>query len=306
MREKYAPVLDDSENVLTLATQPPETAVDGVLLRPMTADDLPAAHALSAQIHWPHRLVDWEFAFSLGGGLVAERDGALVGTAMRWRWGAQHATVGLVIVDERCRGRRIGQRLMLGLLDGLDGHSVLLHATPEGRGLYERLGFTAIGEVRQHQGRAAHAPLVALSPGARLRPASRHDVERLILLDSAACGMRRDTLVRQLLDTGDAVILDRDGQAEGFAVLRRFGRGQAIGPVVAPDAAGAKALISHWVNLCARKFVRIDVDFASGLTEWLETLGLLRAGGPAIMVRGPALERSRDMRLFAIVNQALG
>ena len=306
MREKYASAIDDSENVLTLATQPPEMAVDGVLLRPMTAADLPAAYALSAQIHWPHRLVDWEFAFAFGDGLVAERDGALVGTAMRWRWGAQHATVGLVIVAEHCQGRRIGQRLMRGLLDGLDGHSVLLHATPEGRGLYERLGFSVIGEVRQHQGRAVQAPLVALEPGVRLRPVNRNDAEHLIALDSAACGMSRGALVRQLLDNGQAVVLDRDGRAEGFAVLRRFRRGQTIGPVVAPDAAGAKALISHWVNLCAGKFVRIDVDFASGLTEWLETLGLLRAGGPAVMVRGPALQRSADTRLFAIVNQALG
>jgi hypothetical protein len=224
---------------------------------------------------------------------------------MRWRWGERHSTVGLLIVSEHCRGRRIGQRLMLGLLGGVDG-SVLLHATPEGRGLYERLGFTTIGEVRQHQGRAVQAPLVALAPGVRLRPASRNDAGSLIALDASACGMPRDALMRRLLDIGDTVVLDRDGQAEGFAMLRRFGRGQVIGPVIAADVPGAKALISHWVNLCAGKFVRIDVDFASGLTAWLETLGLRRAGGPATMVRGQPPQRSTDTRLFALVSQAMG
>lgn len=305
MRQEYSYAPCHPENELIRATPSHETAADGVLLRPLTAADLPAAHTLSLEARWPHRLVDWEFALSLGEGLAAERDGTLVGTAMRWRWGEHHSTVGLLIVAEHCRGRRIGERLMLGLLSGLDG-AVVLYATPQGRGLYERLGFTAIGEVRQHQGRAMQAPLVALAPGVRLRPASRSDTESLIALDAGACGMPREALIRRLLDIGEAVVLDRDGQAEGFAVLRRFGRGHAIGPVIAPNVAGAKALISHWVNLRAGKFVRIDVDFAGGLAAWLETLGLARAGGPATMVRGDSPQRSTDIRQFALVSQAMG
>ncbi|MEO8136224.1 MAG: GNAT family N-acetyltransferase [Betaproteobacteria bacterium] len=281
-------------------------SIDGVRLRAMNAADLPAAHALSGEVRWPHRLVDWEFAFSLGEGLVAESDGKILGTALAWRWGERHATAGLVIVAPLFQGRRIGQRLMQGLLDGLQGRTVLLHATPEGRGLYERLGFATTGEVRQHQGKAVQAPLVALARGERLRPRNRRDAPRLIALDNAACGMPREVLVRRLLDAGDTVVLDRDGEAKGFAVLRRFGRGQAIGPVVAPDAGAARALIAHWVSRAAGKFVRVDVDFASGLTEWLESLGLQRAGGPAAMVLGPALVRSPEARHFALVSQALG
>ncbi len=288
------------------ATRAAETAADGVTLRPMTAVDLPAAHALSTQVGWPHRLVDLQFSFSFGEGLVAQRDGAAVGIAMRWRWGGAHASVGSVVVAPHCQGRRIGQRLMLGLLDGLEGHSVLLHATREGRGLYERLGFVAAGDVRQHQGLALQAPLVALEPNVRLRPASRNDGERLIALDQAACGMPRGAMLRALLDLAQVVVLDRDGVAEGFSVLRRFGRGKVIGPVVAPDATGAKALISHWVNLDAGKFVRIDVDFASGLPAWLETLGLRRVGEVASMQRGPALHRGSAAHLFALVTQATG
>jgi hypothetical protein len=294
------------ENTLASAAERIRPSADGVQLRAMDVADLGHAHALSVEVRWPHRLVDWEFAFGLGEGLVAERDGDVIGTALSWRWGARHATAGLVIVAPRCQGQRIGQRLMQGLLDGLAGRTVLLHATPEGRGLYERLGFATNGEVRQHQGIAGQAPLVALEPGVRLRPMSRSDALRLIALDGAACGMPRDPLVRRLLGAGDTVVLDRGGEARGFAVLRRFGRGQVIGPVVAPDAAGARALIAHWVNLCVGKFVRVDIDFASGLTEWLESMGLQRASGPAAMVRGPALVRSTEARQYALASQALG
>jgi hypothetical protein len=183
---------------------------------------------------------------------------------------------------------------------------VLLHATPEGRGLYERLGFVRIGEVRQHQGTALPAPLVALDEGWRLRPADHSDTTVLAALDAQARGMPRSALVTALLANADTVVLDHDGHARGFAMLRRFGRGLAIGPVVAPDAEGAKALIAHLVGLSAGKFVRIDVDFDSGLTEWLESLGLMRVDAPTVMVRGALPARVEGVRLFGLVNQALG
>jgi ribosomal protein S18 acetylase RimI-like enzyme len=283
-------------------------AADGVSLREMAASDLVAAHALSSELRWPHRPADWEQAFRHAEGLVAERDGQIVATALRWRWGPRHATIGLVMVAPACQGRRIGHRLMSALLEGLEDQTVLLHATPEGRGLYERLGFARIGELRQHQGVAMPAPLVALREGQRLRPAGHSDLPALKALDATARGMPRDSLVEDLVASAEAtVVLDEQEQVRGFAMLRRFGRGHAIGPVVAPDADGAKALIAHLVGVNAGRFTRIDIDFASGLAEWLESLGLLRVDAPTVMLRGPALAApAGGPPLFAIVTQAFG
>lgn len=284
------------------------SAVDGVALRPMTPADLPFAHALSAELRWPHRLADWSQVFAHAEGVVAERDGELIATGLRWRWGDRHATIGLVIVTPACRGRRIGHRLMSALLDGLDDHTVLLHATAEGRGLYERLGFVRTGELRQHQSVAQPAPLIALRPGWRLRPAGLHETAALQALDAAARGMPRDGLIADLLSTADAcVVLDHDSEPRGFAMLRRFGRGHAIGPVVAPDVQGAKALIAHLVGLNAGHFTRIDIDFDSGLADWLEDIGLPRVDAPTTMVRGaPLAMPPGGPALFAIVTQAVG
>jgi predicted GNAT family N-acyltransferase len=280
---------------------------DGVALRAMTAADLPAAHAMTDELRWPHRPVDWEQVFRHAEGLVAERDGQVVGTALRWRWGPKHATIGLVVVAAACQGRRIGHRLMTALLEGLQDCSVLLHATSEGRGLYERLGFVRTGEIRQHQGIAQPAPLIALGAARRLRPATEADLPTLRALDAAARGMPRPALIDELFRDADAtVMLDEDGRARGFAMLRRFGRGHVIGPVVAPEAEGAQALIAHLIGLNAGRFTRIDIDFDSGLAEWLESLGLLRVDAPTTMVRGEPLPQDRDVRLYAIVTQALG
>ena len=280
---------------------------DGIALRAMTAADLAAAHALSDELRWPHRPADWEQALRHGEGLVAERDGQVVGTALRWRWGPRHATVGLIVVAPACQGRRIGHRLMTALLQGLEDCSVLLHATADGRGLYERLGFVRIGEVRQHQGTAQPTPPVALDAGWRLRPATESDLPALRALDARARGMPRDALIDELLRDAATVVLDHDGDACGFAMLRRFGRGHAIGPVVAPDTPGAKALIAHLSGLNAGRFTRIDIDFDTGLAEWLESLGLLRVDAPTTMLRGAPLAANGDgSRLVAIVTQALG
>jgi predicted N-acetyltransferase YhbS len=298
--------MKDKENDAMAATTAAVIS-DGVALRAMTAADLPAAHALSTEMRWPHRPVDWALALRHAEGLVAERDGQIVGTGLRWRWGPQQATIGLIIVSPACQGRRIGHRLMTALLDGLDDCSVLLQATSDGRGLYERLGFVRTGEIRQHQGIALPAPLIALSPGRRLRPTTEADLPALRALDAAARGMPRAALIDELFRDADAtVVLDDDGHARGFAMLRRFGRGHAIGPVVAPEAEGAQALIAHLAGLNAGRFTRIDIDFDSGLTEWVESLGLLRVDAATTMVRGAPLAPNADARLYAIVTQALG
>lgn len=278
---------------------------DGVVMRPLHIDDLDAAHALSVEVQWPHRPMDWHIASSLGQGIVAERDGRVIGTGMRWKWGDRHATLGMVIVARRYQGQRIGMRIMETLLDGLHDRSISLHATTEGRGLYERLGFEATGDVRQHQGIASPAPLMAFLPGERLRPAGRNDPPRLAALDTDALGMPRDKALRMLMDQGEMVVLDRDTEAVGFAVMRRFGRGLVIGPVIAPDLHGAKALIAHFSRLASGKFLRIDVQAKSGLVEWVEDLGMRRVAMAVPMRKGAPPQPGR-VHSFALLSQSLG
>ena len=118
--------MKDKENDAMAATTAAVIS-DGVALRAMTAADLPAAHALSTEMRWPHRPVDWELALRHAEGLVAERDGQIVGTGLRWRWGPQQATIGalrpgtaLLVV---MRGPNNGARF---LLDDAGGSAILL------------------------------------------------------------------------------------------------------------------------------------------------------------------------------------
>jgi hypothetical protein len=78
--------------------------------------------------------------------------------------------------------------------------------------------------------------------------------------------------------------------------------------VVAPDSADssrAKALISHWLALNAGVFVRIDTPGDSGLSEWLEGLGLARVDTVVKMAKNGVLAVDREVRQFGIINQAV-
>ena len=290
----------------TITVKPSEdtATTNAAHLRPFEPGDLPAAHALSSTLNWSHRIEDWQFALSLGQGVVAERDGKILGTALSWQFG-NYATIGLVIVAPELQGQRIGNRMMETLLDQLSPRDVLLHATVAGRGLYERLGFVPAGEIDQHQGVLAAVPALAGREGDRLRPLADADVESLIAMDARGAGMPRGELLRRLFAQERTVVLERGGDAAGFAVLRRFGHGHLVGPVAAPDFDAARALISD----CCRHtegFVRVDVYAMSGLSPWLESLGLPRVGGGTIMVRGRVPGRGPAQGGWALVTQAIG
>jgi hypothetical protein len=176
----------------------------------------------------------------------------------------------MVIVSPEQQGRGIGRELLARVIDSLGARTIFLHATPSGEPLYVKFGFAAIGTIDQHQGAAFQPPLISLPPGERLRPLGVNDGPRLAALASRAAGHARGTVIDALLDVANGIALDRDGELLGFALFRRFGRGHVIGPVIAPDALRAQALISHWLALHEGMFVRLDVPGDSGLSDWLQ------------------------------------
>lgn len=279
----------------------------GLRLRAMTEGDLEAAHGLSAAVGWPHRLEDWAFSLALGEGFVIEEEGRVLGTAMRWQMGAA-TTIGLVIIAPEQQGRGLGRKLMEAVLSGLSTPTVLLNATAAGRPLYEKLGFTADGtRIAQHQGVPFQVGLIAPAPGDRLRPLGASDKAALAALDAQASGLARETMIAALLDgVAEGVVLDREGEAVGCALIRRFGRGHVIGPVIAPDIEAAKVLIGYWLGSRDGQFIRVDIPEESELGPWLEGFGLMGVGPVACMTRGPALIPPGPAQRFGLVTQALG
>lgn len=276
------------------------------ILRAMTPADAEAGYRLTQQLGWAHRREDWQQLIALGEGVVVEAQGDYLGGAIGWRWGADAATIGLVIVSEQARGRGIGRQVMQAMLEKFSDCNVRLHATDMGQVLYEKLGFQACNRVPQHQTRAlAQQPSVIVPDGLMLRPAVEADAAAIDALDYQANGLRRARLHQQLR-AQSVVLQDTQGKLQGFASRRRFGHGWTIGPVIADDVAAAQALVSQLMQDLAQQFVRLDTPDAQ-LSAWLLSLGLAQVDAPFAMVYGtPWRAAANGPQTFALVSPALG
>mgnify|MGYP000850780063 CR=1 FL=1 len=238
----------------------------------LTAADTHACWQLSQALRWPHREADWQqfitWAKAHGAALAVRADGRLIGCGLAWQWGQEQGSIGMVIVDDAWQRRGIGKRLFKGLLQALEGRDVMLQATAQGRPLYESLGFAAIGHARQFHGHwqppAEARPTVSLAADERTRLLQPQDLSALLTYDQRERGLARPALLQALLAQMDAdercaVSVDEQGHLCGYGILRRFGRGWVVGPLLADGADRAVALVKRLTQERTGDFIRIDL-----------------------------------------------
>jgi len=271
----------------------------------LRADQIPQAVSLSAALGWPYREEDWRFALELGHGIAIETDAGLAATALWWPYEEAFASFGMIIVAPALQGQGIGRMMMGELLRQTDGRAIVLNSTREGYRLYERLGFVPYGQVNQHQAVLTAAPPESAASGA-IRPARRADIGAIRELDCRASGMGRSRLLDALFAIGKVAVIEREERVQGYGGIRRWGRGVVIGPVIARTAVDVEALVATLANDHRGDFVRIDVPATSGLSPWLEEIGLPRVDPVVAMARGKPPTLAVDATLFALSNQSLG
>ena len=238
----------------------------------LTAADTHACWQLSQALRWPHREADWQqfisWAKAHGAALAVRADGQLIGCGLAWQWGHEQGSIGMVIVDNAWQRRGIGKQLFRGLLQALEGRDVMLQATAQGRPLYESLGFSAIGHARQFHGHwqppTETAPTSSLATDELTRLLQPQDLPALLAYDQRERGLTRPALLQALLAQMDAdercaVSMDAHGRLCGYGILRRFGRGWVVGPLLADGADRAVALVKRLTQERAGDFVRIDL-----------------------------------------------
>ncbi|MBX8511399.1 GNAT family N-acetyltransferase [Pseudomonas cichorii] len=274
--------------------------------RPMTADDVGHAHTLSLDLKWPHRLEDWAMLQRVAQGFVAIHNGRLIGSAFACHQG-DYSTIGLVIVSDDYQGKGVGRKLMEMAVGSVAPRTAILNATLAGAPLYAKMGFVSFGEVEQRQGQAQVPSATALKAGEHCRPLSDADKPRVLELANAGSGLDRTvTLGDALNNVEHAVGIERDGQLQAFAIMRPFGRGLCIGPLIAEDVEQARHLIEQLLAKVPYAFVRIDIPVDSGLPQWLEEAGLKRVDSVTCMSMGAVPQPSQGVRQFALITQAIG
>jgi GNAT superfamily N-acetyltransferase len=215
----------------------------------MTPDDVDAATEALIRGDWGDRREWWRFVVTNPGciPLVAEDDGGIVATGV----GTVHGSVGWVgtiyTVPER-RRQGLGLAISEAVCDALTAagcRTQVLVATPEGRGVYEKLGFEEATAYRVF-GRDGTGPTATgegrgVDDGApAVRDLNAADVEAVLALDRAATGEDRERTLRACFesDTG-LVVRHADGRLGGFLVHAPW-HGAAV---IAPDPDDALALL---------------------------------------------------------------
>jgi GNAT superfamily N-acetyltransferase len=235
---------------------------------------------------------------------VAVHDGRIVGTGT----GSAHGHsgwVGVIFVAPDRRGTGLGRSITRSVIADLEERGCrtqVLIASPMGRPIYEREGFTGL----DHQVRFTidGLPPGDAPPEPRVRSYAADDFDAVAALDRYATGEDRRTVLRALVTTESTLVaVDAAGAVRGF-LARTPWRG---GGLIATDPDDALRLLEHrrrstgvsgkaGAGVLASNSVGRERLRAAG---WHEEMGNLR------MIRGEPLDWHPDA-IFGQFNGALG
>lgn len=277
---------------------------DDLGVRRLTAADRSRCSALAVSREWGAEEKKWELLFELGEVYgVEEPDGDLIATSVLTRYGADLAAVSMVLVAKDYERRGFGTKMVRHALEQADGSCVTLHAVQPGRPLYEKLGFKRFGVMEAHLG--------TFDPtGARVGQtdeASPADYAEIARLDRDAYGADRSALMARLPHLAERirVLRGEDGKLTGYGATWRNGETTVIGPVVAPDVAAARDLVTD-LAVGVEGPVRMDINHeCDDLSAWACGHGLQPTYSCTHMAHGPKMPIDQS-RLHAPLMCALG
>jgi GNAT superfamily N-acetyltransferase len=241
---------------------------------------------------------------------VAEVAGRVVGTGVASAHGPV-GWVGVIFVAPAYRGSGIGRQLTRTVIDQLeqDGcRSIVLIASPLGRPIYEREGFSVLDtQVRftidaiALEGDGDHDQPATSDA---VRPFAPSDRDAVVALDRFATGEDRSVVLRDLVTPATTLVaVGPDDEIRGY-LTRPPWRG---GAVIAPDPADALHLLER-----RRRMPGVSGRVGAGLLAtnergrailreagWAEEVGNIR------MLRGEPIDWHPDA-IWAQMNGALG
>jgi len=256
--------------------------------RDLTADDIPAGLRLCRIAGWNQLAADWELFLHLSprGCRAAVQDGEVVGTVTTVNYENRFAWVGMVLVDPETRGQGVGTRLLqeaLSILRGLP--SIRLDATPQGRPVYQRLGFEDEYELCRMQlaetiaaglprSSAANSPSsLSQSEVRSIRPMRAEDLVTVAEADRRIFGADRREVLRWALEQSPEYAWIATGPAglEGYCLGRHGFNFDQIGPIHSQRELVSQRLVTASLS-SVKPGTRVIVDPLLHSPSWLDRL----------------------------------
>jgi GNAT superfamily N-acetyltransferase len=266
--------------------------------------ELPACVALAADRGWAPERRKWGLLFDIGSvWAVDDPAGGLAAMVTLAPYGESLAAVGMMVVATRHGRRGLGRLLMERVIAEAGDALVTLYATETGRPLYEQVGLAGIGESTRYVGTWTGDALERT----RTRLVTSADHAAVRALDLAGFGADRGTTLARLPSFAEEIrVAESGGELVGYAARWLNGPVATIGPVVAPDASTAAALVAALACGVGGR-VRVDVHDGHGeLESYLAQHGLERGSTTTVMTTAGRPLPGDASRRFAPLTVATG
>ncbi|KAA5541628.1 GNAT family N-acetyltransferase [Adhaeribacter rhizoryzae] len=280
-----------------------------IKLRSLTLADIPLGMRLKELAHWNQLEKDWEFLIKSGegGNFAASYGGKDAGTLTTLFYPERFSWIGMVLVDPQFRGLGIGQALLTAAIKQAENKGTIrLDATPQGRQLYEKLGFVAEREIiRMQRTNLSPIPLPLLKP----EPVTPSVLNRLALLDAPVFGADRQAILNYLsLNAPEyAWYTKKSQEITGYCLGRHGHYFEQLGPIVAQNPEDAHSLLLAALGTAPGKSFILDTGTHN--KTWLailEKLGFTPQRTFLRMYRGQLLYPGNPDFQYAIAGPELG
>jgi GNAT superfamily N-acetyltransferase len=224
----------------------------------MTPADIAAGMRLKDAAGWNQTVEDWQrfLQASPEGCFVAEWNGQVAGTTTTIVYEDRFAWIGMVLVDPAFRGRGIGTALLVHAINHLDQRRIpclKLDATPQGKPIYQRLGFQVEYEIERR--------VLEREPGVAEDAGPPEDVSSVLRMDRDIFGADRGLPLSSVANAAPefVVIARQDHSLAGYALGRKGSQADHLGPWVACSRAAALETLERFLTRSGRNRVLVDV-----------------------------------------------
>jgi predicted GNAT family acetyltransferase len=263
---------------------------------------------------WNQTAADWQrfLERSPHGCFVAEVDGQVCGTVATIPFDDRFAWIGMVLVDPGYRGRGFGTTLLekaIDYLDELNLSALKLDATPQGKPLYEKLGFRSEYEIGRWTLRRSPSDSTKPPRTAVNESVSPELLERICQYDREVFGADRSFLLKSLHEDApeftQAIL--KTGALAGYAFGRRGSFADHLGPWTAVDTPTARELLGGFLASSSRAIQITDCMNAHPATgDLLRSVGFSYARPLIRMFRGSNRYPGRPELQCAILGPEFG